>query len=266
MPTVAKVALVSSLPQLDRLFDYDVPIELQDSVKIGSRVLVPFGKSIKPLEGFVLDLVDNSTFEGTLAKVHNVVGVSPAVSAELLELVQKLSVRSASGIGEILKLAVPANMPRSILAHGAEPITSFSPLPNCSSSVIESSRTGNLTAPNSRHAVLTKPGDIDITVEKQSYQFPSWVVEFCLIAIRNLLEEKSTLLLVPDYRDQEILLAAIDALDLMGIHSKLFSGTSKVKSLSRLPKGPRGSASNCRRLASCDVCTSPQFGNDCGVR
>ena len=229
MPTVAKIALVSSLPQLDRLFDYDIPIELQDSVKIGSRVQVPFGKSIKPLEGFVLDLVENSTFEGSLAKVLSVVGVSPALSAQLLELVQKLSVRSASGIGEILKLAVPANMPRSILAHGAEPITSFSPLPNCSSSVIESSRTGTLTAPNSRHAVLTKPGDIDITVEKQSYQFPSWVVEFCLIAIRNLLEEKSTLLLVPDYRDQEILLAAIDALDLMEFTANYSQEQAKSK-------------------------------------
>lgn len=229
MPTVAKVALVSSLPQLDRLFDYDIPIELQDSVKIGSRVQVPFGKSIKPLEGFVLDLVENSTFEGSLAKVLSVVGVSPALSAELLELVQKLSVRSASGIGEILKLAVPANMPRSILAHVAEPIITFSPLPNCSSSVIESSRIGNLTAPNSRHAVLTKPGDIDITVEKQSFQFPSWVVEFCLIAIRNLLEEKSTLLLVPDYRDQEILLAAIDSLDLMEFTAKYSQEQAKSK-------------------------------------
>ena len=229
MPTVAKVALVSSLPQLDRLFDYDIPIELQDSVKTGSRVQVPFGKSIKPLEGFVLNLVENSTFEGSLAKVLSVVGVSPALSAELLELVQKLSARSASGIGEILKLAVPANMPRSILAHGAEPKNTVSPLPDCSSSVIDSSRIGNLTSPNSRHAVLTKPGDIDITVEKQSYQFPSWVVEFCLIAIRNLLEEKSTLLLVPDYRDQEILLAAIDALDLMEFTANYSQEQAKSK-------------------------------------
>ena len=229
MPTIAKVALVSSLPQLDRLFDYEIPSELADSVRLGSRVKVPFGNSTKPYEGFILGLSDDSSFKGSMAKVLGVIGVNPALSSELLELVQKLSLRSASGMGEILKLAVPANMPRAVLAHEAELKTNVVHVPSCSSAVIESTRIETLTAPDSRHAVLTKPGEIELTVDGQSHYFPSWVVEFTIIAVTNLNESKSTLILVPDYRDQGVLLSALESLQLLDYTANYSQEQTKSK-------------------------------------
>ena len=40
---------------IDRIFDYIVPTELENSIKIGIRVEVPFGH--QQLEGFVLDII-----------------------------------------------------------------------------------------------------------------------------------------------------------------------------------------------------------------
>ena len=41
---------------LDRPFDYRIPEELRSSIRIGTRVIVPFARSRR--SGFVLDLTD----------------------------------------------------------------------------------------------------------------------------------------------------------------------------------------------------------------
>ena len=46
---------------IDKVFDYSVPSELQDMIKIGIRVEVPFGKQV--LEGFVLEIKNSSELE-----------------------------------------------------------------------------------------------------------------------------------------------------------------------------------------------------------
>ena len=40
--------------KLDKTFTYSVPDHLKDSVSVGKRVLVPFGK--QKLEGFIMDI------------------------------------------------------------------------------------------------------------------------------------------------------------------------------------------------------------------
>ena len=46
---------------IDKVFDYSVPSELQDMIKIGIRVEVPFGKQV--LEGFVLEIKSSSNLD-----------------------------------------------------------------------------------------------------------------------------------------------------------------------------------------------------------
>jgi primosomal protein N' (replication factor Y) len=74
MPKIAKLAIQSGLPQLDRLFDYSVPETLLEDVQIGSRVKISFGKSKKSLDGFVVELGSSSEFEGKLSPIEAVVG------------------------------------------------------------------------------------------------------------------------------------------------------------------------------------------------
>ena len=58
----AEVIINSNARALNRIFDYIVPKELENTIKIGSRVSVPFGRGKKPDDGFVINLKDNSEF------------------------------------------------------------------------------------------------------------------------------------------------------------------------------------------------------------
>ena len=69
---------------IDRLFEYHVPKELENSIKIGIRVLVPFGT--KTLEGFVLEIKNHVDTDKELKSIIDVVDDEAYLNKELLEL------------------------------------------------------------------------------------------------------------------------------------------------------------------------------------
>lgn len=59
--------------QLDRMFTYEIPEELRDSINIGLRVKVPFGKGNKLLDGFVVKLYEDYFEDITyIKKIKNI--------------------------------------------------------------------------------------------------------------------------------------------------------------------------------------------------
>ena len=56
----AEVILKTSHPDIDRVFDYKIPIELLDKVVLGMRVSVPFGRRNTKTEGYVVKIKKNS--------------------------------------------------------------------------------------------------------------------------------------------------------------------------------------------------------------
>ena len=83
MKRIARVAIDSPLPSLDRLFDYQVPDAFVNEVKIGCRVRVSFGRSKKLLDAFVVDLVEKSEFEGKLATIGELVSTFPVLQPNI---------------------------------------------------------------------------------------------------------------------------------------------------------------------------------------
>ncbi len=79
---VVGVLVQLSSQNVDKIFDYLVPKELENSIQIGIRVLVPFGR--QTLEGFVLEIKDSSSLE--LKEVYSVVDQDIVLNDELLEL------------------------------------------------------------------------------------------------------------------------------------------------------------------------------------
>lgn len=57
---VAKIAVSAATYSIDKPYDYLVPEELADSVSVGTRVIVPFGKGNRSTEGIVLAVEDSS--------------------------------------------------------------------------------------------------------------------------------------------------------------------------------------------------------------
>ena len=208
MSAIARVAVVSNLPQLDKLFDYEIPEALLDVAVTGSRVIVPFGKGSKTFEGFIFEIDKSSSFEGKLAQIQEVIGDKSALDKSLIDLVTEVATRSAASVGEILKLAVPSHMPRAFKAHSLEAVSAAATHQDIAASM-EPSFTEALIAVNSRHAVLVKPANLIVESAGSSISVPHWVQIMCDLAGENIRNGKSSILAVPDYRDQQVLLQAL---------------------------------------------------------
>lgn len=109
---VARVAFDSALPQLDRLFDYEIPAELSATLQIGQLVEVPFGRNAKTRQGFVIEIATGSAFKGELSKIAAVVSSRVLLAPEIIKLCEALSARQALSFGELLKSACPDRMVR----------------------------------------------------------------------------------------------------------------------------------------------------------
>lgn len=212
MSAIAKVAVVSNLPQLDKLFDYHIPKDLEGFAKVGSRVRVPFGKGSKVFDGFIFEIETSSDFDGKLLSILEVSGATPSLDESLIELVKDVATRSAASLGEVLKLAVPAHMPRAFKAH-----TFDSAMAESMKEVqgpFDPDLLDRLVHEDSRHAVLARPAEIGLALDAIEVNVPQWVGLMCLIASRNIQQGKSTILAVPDYRDHQVLLEALASLGL----------------------------------------------------
>jgi primosomal protein N' (replication factor Y) (superfamily II helicase) len=89
-------------------FTYAIPPELRDGVRLGSRVEVPFGP--KRTTGFVVGLVDATDVK----KIKPIRAVlddeEPALVPEIIELCRWAAEYYIAPLGEMLRMALPANM------------------------------------------------------------------------------------------------------------------------------------------------------------
>lgn len=191
MAQIAKVAIVSPLPQLNHLFDFLIPRELETEISFGVRVRVSLGRSSKLLDAFVTEISDNSEFPGKLAPICEVVSSKPVLTPEILKLCNEMAVRTASNLGEILKAAIPAHMPRSLRALDKSIEQGRNQLPPASTNGLERGE---------RRAHLAQPRIATSAVK--GFSAPEWVLEFAEISKAVLSRGESVLILVPDYRDQ----------------------------------------------------------------
>lgn len=102
---IAKVIVDVNSSLVDKIFDYSC----FDDVKVGSRVLVPFGN--RNIEGYVMELASTSTVEpDKLKSIVKVMDSEPVLSEEMLELskfmIQKYNLKTI----DTLRLFLPSGM------------------------------------------------------------------------------------------------------------------------------------------------------------
>ena len=82
---VARVLVEISNINVDKTFDYFVPFELENKIKVGIRVKVPF--ATRELEGFVLEIINDSLdSDYELKQIIDVIDNEVVLNEELLEL------------------------------------------------------------------------------------------------------------------------------------------------------------------------------------
>lgn len=88
---------------IDKIFDYSVPDNLKDKIKVGIRVKVPFGKM--ELEGFVVEIKNSSDI--SVKDILDVVDDEVILNEELLELGKKIQEDTLSTLISCYQIMLP---------------------------------------------------------------------------------------------------------------------------------------------------------------
>ncbi|AOX44642.1 hypothetical protein [Microbacterium sp. BH-3-3-3] len=205
---VARVQLESPVPQLDRLFDYAVPHPLVGDVAPGVRVKVPLRSAGRMMDAFVVEVVADDGSERPLSSIETVVSPMPVLPERLYTLARRVADRAAGSVSDVLRLAVPKRMVRAEKAWAAAPAPEP---PEVVPAALE--RAHELLAPYADLAAAIDGGE-RIAVDAPPHpsgDLPrgAWADLLAAAAVHTLARGRSAVLVVPDYRDQAQLLAAL---------------------------------------------------------
>ena len=107
MSKYAKVVVRSNTFSTDNLFTYKIPEFLESQIRIGHRVLVPFGIGNKPTEAFVFKLSDVLEEDIKTKEVIDVLDEEPIFKLEDLELVSWMKNRYLCTYIDCINLIYP---------------------------------------------------------------------------------------------------------------------------------------------------------------
>ena len=203
---IARVVIDSPLPQLDRLFDYALPDEL-GAVTPGVRVKVPLRTAGRVVDGFVAEVDDEADAARPLSDVESVVSAVEVMPDRLYRLARRAADRAAGSASDILRLVIPKRQVRveKSWAPGTE-----APRPTD-------------TALADARALLSEYGGLDAVLDERERAaveaiptlrgaVPNWAALLAAAATVTLAAGESSVLVVPDHRDQDQLLAALEVL------------------------------------------------------
>ena len=123
MPKTVGVAVSNATFHFDKLYTYAVLPEHQNVVRLGSMVLVPFGKGSRARMGVVL-ACDAEPEHSKLKYLFDVAPASACLTPELLRLVYFLKERTFCTYYEAVKAVIPygAQYKPAVAADGVTPV------------------------------------------------------------------------------------------------------------------------------------------------
>ena len=109
---VAEIIIESTVKTLNRIFDYEIPENL--NVKVGSRVFVPFGNKKTPEEGIVIGIKEKSDY-----KIKPILNVQDAsIKEEYINLAKWMAKRYICNVSDCLRLMLaPGTTSKNIEAR-----------------------------------------------------------------------------------------------------------------------------------------------------
>lgn len=106
MAAYANVIVDISLEKLDKTFQYKIPEEWRETLRVGMQVKIPFGN--RTITGYVLELTDVPEYDVT--KIKPILGVaegSVAIESQLIELAGWMRRNYGSTMNQALKTVLP---------------------------------------------------------------------------------------------------------------------------------------------------------------
>ncbi len=187
--------LDSRLPQLDRLLDFRVPAALQGDIAEGVRVRVPL-RGGRLTAGYVAELSDTSEYAGELEDIERVVSPTVALHPEVLELARSVAERAAGNTADVLRLAIPGRQARVEKAYVPPELE---PLAGSSHDEWSALEPGTRWVADLAGGVTSANG-IAVGI---------WATTIASLVRATLAKGKQAVVVVPDYREQRQLHAAL---------------------------------------------------------
>ena len=107
---VAKVAVSKAVYAIDKPYDYLVPAALEETLRPGMRVLVPFGAGNRGSEGIVLSLGEEPMPGPSLKAVHAQLDPEPVLDHEAIQLALWMRERYFCTVYDCVKAMLPAGL------------------------------------------------------------------------------------------------------------------------------------------------------------
>ncbi len=106
MERIAEVVINSHAAQLGKIFHYRVPESLTGNIKVGHVVSIPFGRSNRPVEGFVVGFTETSEFK-ELKEIGSVPDQEDSIKRELVDIAFWMAEGYMCSLSDCLKLMLP---------------------------------------------------------------------------------------------------------------------------------------------------------------
>ena len=106
---IAKIVVAAAVYAIDKPYDYLVPEELDEKIRPGMRVTVPFGKGNRRSEGLVLRLEEQSE-RSSLKLVESLLDDEPVMDETMLYLAAFLRERYFCTFFEAARAMLPAGL------------------------------------------------------------------------------------------------------------------------------------------------------------
>lgn len=86
MQQIANVIVDVPVLQTNIPYEFKIPEKFQEDITIGMRVIVPFGKGDRRVQGFITDLKEEQNFDGQLKEILGLMDLEPVLNSEMIEL------------------------------------------------------------------------------------------------------------------------------------------------------------------------------------
>ena len=113
---IAEIIINSNVKNLNKTFDYIIPVEFEEKIAIGSRTLVPFGNKKELEEGFVVGIKDTSEYMSKLKPIAKV-EEKLYLSQEKIELAKWMANKYFCNISDCIKLMLPPGTTTKVLSN-----------------------------------------------------------------------------------------------------------------------------------------------------
>lgn len=203
---VARVLIDSPLPQLDRLFDYLVPDTLREAALPGVRVKVPLRTVGRTVEGYLVELGDETDGDRPLSELEDVVSTVEVLPERLYAHARRVADRAAGSASDVLRLVIPKRMVRAEktwAASGAPepPVVSDDALAWAREIAAAYPELESAVTDGERVAVDAPPRPAD--------DVPAWAEMLAALAVLTLARGRSAIVVVPDHRDEAHVLTVL---------------------------------------------------------